>query len=62
VEEYLVHNGYFVQHNVDTIHNIGDATTAIPLWIAFVLVSRNPTRKFTYGLGRGKIWRDWLSF
>src|SRR4051812_46395440 len=22
----------------DTIHNIGDATTAIPLWIAFVLV------------------------
>ena len=24
----------------DTIHNIGDATTAIPLWIAFVLVRR----------------------
>ena len=36
----------------DTIHNIGDATTAIPLWIAFVLVSRRPTRTFTYGLGR----------
>jgi len=36
----------------DTIHNIGDATTAIPLWIAFILVSRRPTRTFTYGLGR----------
>ncbi|MBZ9662036.1 cation diffusion facilitator family transporter [Mesorhizobium sp. ESP-6-4] len=36
----------------DTIHNIADATTAIPLWIAFVLVRRKPTRAFTYGLGR----------
>jgi len=36
----------------DTIHNIGDAVTAIPLWIAFVLVRRKPTATFTYGLGR----------
>ncbi|RFB76407.1 cation diffusion facilitator family transporter [Methylovirgula sp. 4M-Z18] len=36
----------------DTIHNIGDATTAIPLWIAFVLVRRPPTATFNYGLGR----------
>lgn len=36
----------------DTIHNVGDATTAIPLWIAFVLVRRPPTRVFNYGLGR----------
>lgn len=36
----------------DTIHNIGDATTAIPLWIAFVLARRQPSRTFTYGLGR----------
>jgi len=36
----------------DTIHNIADATTAIPLWIAFVLVRRPPTRVFNYGLGR----------
>lgn len=36
----------------DTIHNVGDATTAIPLWIAFVLARRAPTRTFTYGLGR----------
>ena len=36
----------------DTIHNVADATTAIPLWIAFVLVRRKPSRIFTYGLGR----------
>jgi cation diffusion facilitator family transporter len=36
----------------DTIHNIGDATTAIPLWIAFVLGRRKPSKTFTYGLGR----------
>jgi cation diffusion facilitator family transporter len=36
----------------DTIHNIADATTAIPLWIAFVLARRKPTATFTYGYGR----------
>ncbi|TGQ12214.1 cation diffusion facilitator family transporter [Mesorhizobium sp. M2E.F.Ca.ET.219.01.1.1] len=36
----------------DTIHNIADATTAIPLWIAFMLARRRPTPTFTYGLGR----------
>src|SRR3954471_2205720 len=36
----------------DTIHNIADATTAIPLWIAFVLARRRPSKTFTYGLGR----------
>ena len=36
----------------DTIHNVGDATTAIPLWIAFMLARRKPTRTFPYGLGR----------
>src|SRR5215204_3062430 len=36
----------------DTIHNVGDAATAIPLWIAFTLVRRGSTRRFTYGLGR----------
>src|SRR5215204_3161729 len=38
----------------DTIHNIGDATTAIPLWVAFVLARRKPSRTFTYGLGRAE--------
>ncbi|MGH7354069.1 MAG: cation diffusion facilitator family transporter [Candidatus Rokuibacteriota bacterium] len=36
----------------DTIHNFSDAATAIPLGIAFVLVRRGATRRFTYGLGR----------
>ena len=36
----------------DTIHNVGDATTAIPLWIAFVLARRKPSKTFTYGYGR----------
>jgi cation diffusion facilitator family transporter len=36
----------------DTIHNIGDAATAIPLWVAFTLGRRKPSKRFTYGLGR----------
>ncbi len=36
----------------DTIHNIGDSATAIPLWIAFSLARRKPSPRFTYGLGR----------
>ena len=36
----------------DTIHNLGDACTAIPLGIAFVLGKRKPSKRFTYGYGR----------
>lgn len=36
----------------DTIHNFSDALTAIPLWIAFVLVRRPANRRYTYGYGR----------
>lgn len=36
----------------DTIHNFSDALTAIPLWIAFSLGRRAPTRRFTFGFGR----------
>ena len=36
----------------DTIHNFGDASTAIPLWIAFALGRRKPSQRFTYGYGR----------
>lgn len=36
----------------DTIHNFGDAATAIPLWIAFALARLKPTKRFTYGYGR----------
>ena len=36
----------------DTIHNLGDATTAIPLWIAFALARRRSSPRFTYGYGK----------
>jgi cation diffusion facilitator family transporter len=36
----------------DTIHNFADATTAIPLWVAFTLARRKPSARFTYGYGR----------
>jgi cation diffusion facilitator family transporter len=36
----------------DTIHNLSDALTALPLWLAFHLARRPPTRRYTYGLGR----------
>ncbi len=36
----------------DTIHNFGDAATALPLWIAFKLVRIKPNRRFSYGYGR----------
>lgn len=36
----------------DTIHNFGDAATAVPLWAAFVLSRWKPSKRFTYGYGR----------
>lgn len=36
----------------DTVHNAGDALTALPLAIAFTLGRRAASRRFTYGLGR----------
>ncbi|MGB8219756.1 MAG: cation diffusion facilitator family transporter [Methanoregula sp.] len=36
----------------DTIHNFGDALTAIPLLFAFLLTVKKPTYRFTYGYGR----------
>ena len=38
----------------DTIHNFGDAATAIPLWAAFTLSRRLPTKRFNYGYGRAE--------
>lgn len=38
----------------DTVHNLSDALTAVPLWIAFVLGRRAPSRRYTYGLGRAE--------
>lgn len=36
----------------DTIHNFGDAVTAVPLWIAFLFARRKPSARFPYGLGK----------
>ena len=38
----------------DTIHNLSDALTALPLGLAFILGRRPPSRRFTYGLGRAE--------
>jgi cation diffusion facilitator family transporter len=38
----------------DSIHNLADAFTAVPLWIAFLLARRLPTRRYTYGYGRAE--------
>ena len=38
----------------DTLHNVSDALTAVPLAIAFTLGRRPPTRRYTYGYGRAE--------
>lgn len=38
----------------DTVHNGVDALTAVPLFIAFTLARRAPTRRLTYGYGRSE--------
>jgi cation diffusion facilitator family transporter len=38
----------------DSIHNLADALTAVPLWIAFAIGRRAPTRRYTYGYGRAE--------
>ncbi len=38
----------------DTIHNFGDAATALPLGVAFLLARRAASRRFTYGYGRAE--------
>src|SRR5215213_2917107 len=36
----------------DTIHNFGDAATAVPLWLAFALTRLGTSRRFPFGYGR----------
>jgi cation diffusion facilitator family transporter len=38
----------------DTLHNVADALTAVPLLIAFRLARRAPTKRYTYGYGRAE--------
>ena len=38
----------------DTLHNLADALTAVPLAVAFTLGRRAATRRYTYGYGRAE--------
>ncbi len=38
----------------DTLHNLTDAFTALPIWLAFTLGRRPPNRRFTHGYGRAE--------
>ncbi len=38
----------------DSLHNVADALTALPLWLAFSLGRRAANRRFTYGYGRAE--------
>lgn len=38
----------------DTLHNVADALTAVPLAIAFLVGRRAATRRYTYGFGRAE--------
>ena len=38
----------------DTIHNFADASTAIPLWLAFWIGRRPANARYTYGYGRAE--------
>jgi len=38
----------------DTLHNLADALTAVPLGLAFLVGRRPPTRRYTYGYGRAE--------
>lgn len=38
----------------DSIHNVADALTAVPLWIAFAISTKPATRRYTYGFGRAE--------
>ena len=41
----------------DTIHNVGDAATAVPLWIAFLFARRRASARFPTASAAWKTWR-----
>ena len=38
----------------DMLHNVADALTAVPIWLAFIVGRRLPTKRFSYGYGRAE--------
>ena len=54
IQGWIVYLSGSVALLADTLHNVGDALTAIPLWVAFLLARWRPTTRFTYGYGRAE--------
>ena len=52
LQVFIVYLSGSVALLADTIHNFGDAATAIPLWVAFLFARVKPSKRFPYGLGR----------
>ncbi len=52
IQGWIVYLSGSVALLADTLHNVGDAMTAFPLWVAFLLARWKPTNRFTYGYGR----------
>ncbi len=52
IQVVIVYYSRSVALLADTIHNLGDACTAVPLAIAFLMARRKPSKRFTYGYGR----------
>ena len=52
IQVVIVYYSRSVALLADTIHNLGDACTAVPLAVAFLLARRKPSKRFTYGYGR----------
>lgn len=52
IQLFIVFISNSVSLLADTLHNFGDASTAIPLSIAFFLAKLKPSKRFTYGYGR----------
>jgi cation diffusion facilitator family transporter len=54
LQAIVVVNSGSVALLADTVHNLADALTSIPLWIAFVIGRRPPNKRYTYGYGRAE--------
>lgn len=52
IQGWIVYLSGSVALLADTLHNVGDAMTAFPLWVAFLLARWKPTNRFTYGYSR----------
>lgn len=50
----VVHLSGSVALLADSIHNLADAASGVPLWLAFLLARQPATRRFTYGYGRAE--------